>query len=288
VNDTARGRGQGTARAAIAAASAARLRASLVWCGATVLLLWLSGRIAEVDPAFLWVHRAAVGDYAGRLLTLDSGGLAPAHPAEWFWNLRVWGRLLLETIIMSYVGTGFGLAFGFLLGMRASVPFRGRRLWQVLAKRTLEFLRTVPDLVFALVFVAAFGLGPLAGVLAIALHSAGALGKLFAEAADNIDAGPVEGVLAAGGTRLAAIRYGALPQLMPIIAGYTLLRFEINVRDAAIMGYVGAGGIGLSLIEAIQRFYYTDVSAILVLIIGTVMVIDAGTSVLRRRLLAVA
>ncbi len=151
-------------------------------------------------------------------------------------------------------------------------------------KRLFEFCRTVPDLVFALMFVAAFGLGPLAGVLAIGIHTFGALGKLFAEIIENIDLSPVESVRSSGGAFPAIVRFGALPQVLPNFASYALLRFEINVRASSIIGFVGAGGIGQELFVAIRKFYYADVSAILLLIIITVALIDLVTERIRRHL----
>ena len=114
----------------------------------------------------------------------------------------------------------------------------------MLVRRFCELCRTVPELVFALMFVIAFGLGPVAGVLAVAIHTLGALGKLFAEVVENIDMKPVEGVSATGAHWTTAMRYGALPQTMSNFVSYTLLRFEVNVRGATVMGFVGAGGIG--------------------------------------------
>ena len=152
-------------------------------------------------------------------------------------------------------------------------------------KRFLEFCRTVPGIVFALIFVIAFGLGPLPGVLAIAIHTAGALGKLFSEVVENIDMKPVEAAKSTGGNWPETVRFAALPQVLSNFASYTLLRFEINVREASVLGFVGAGGIGQDLIEAIRKFYYSDVSAILVMIIATVMVIDIVTAKLRHRLI---
>jgi phosphonate transport system permease protein len=154
------------------------------------------------------------------------------------------------------------------------------------ARRLLEFCRTVPDIVFALIFVVAFGLGPLPGVLALALHTAGALGKQFFETTENIDMKPVEGLRSVGATYVQVIRYAALPQVLASFASFALLRFEINVRGATVLGFVGAGGIGQDLMEAIRKFYYSDVSAILVLIIAVVMTIDIATQYLRRALLS--
>ena len=142
----------------------------------------------------------------------------------------------------------------------------------------------MPGIVFALIFVIAFGLGPMAGVLAIAIHSTGALGKQFSEIAENADMKPVEGVRSTGASWLACMRFAVLPQVAAGYASYALLRFEINVREASVMGFVGAGGIGQELVVAIRKFYYSDVSAILVMIVVTVFCIDIGTGWVRGRL----
>ena len=153
------------------------------------------------------------------------------------------------------------------------------------ARRFLEIARTVPELVFALIFIIAFSLGPLPGVLALAIHTMGSLGKLFSEVVENIEMKPVEGVLSTGGNWLDKVRFAALPQVLSNFVSYTLLRFEVNVRSAAVLGFVGAGGIGQTLLEAIRKFYYADVSAILLLIIVTVMLIDQLTQRIRTRIL---
>ena len=156
-----------------------------------------------------------------------------------------------------------------------------------LVRRSLEFCRTVPEIVFALLFVYALGLGPVPGVLAIAIHTVGALGKQFAEVVENIDMNPVEGVRATGGSWVEQIRFAVVPQVLSNVVSYTLLRFEINVRGASVMGFVGAGGIGKELLGSIRQFYYSDVSAILLMIIATVVVIDLLTERLRHRLLGI-
>jgi phosphonate transport system permease protein len=152
-------------------------------------------------------------------------------------------------------------------------------------RRLLEFSRTVPEIVFALIFVVAFSLGTLPGILALAIHTTGALGKLFAEVVENVDMKPVDGVLATGGNWLHKVRFAVLPQVASNFASYTLLRFEINVRSAAVLGFVGAGGIGQTLLEVIRKFYYADISAILLLIVVCVMVIDGVTEWVRHRLI---
>jgi phosphonate transport system permease protein len=209
-----------------------------------------------------------------------------ADLAEWFWGLNGWLRLLWQTVLIAYTGTIMGVVGGFLLCFVAAANL-GRSGWLRFAtKRYLEFCRTVPELVFALIFVIAFGLGPLPGVLAIAIHTMGAMGKLFSEVVENIDMKPVDGLTATGAGWWQTIRYAVVPQVLSNFASYSLLRFEINVRGASIMGFVGAGGIGQDLIEAIRKFYFTDVSAILLLIIVTVMLIDFATERLRHALLS--
>ncbi|AOG06462.1 MAG: phosphonate ABC transporter, permease protein PhnE [Bosea sp. (in: a-proteobacteria)] len=209
-----------------------------------------------------------------------------ADMAEWFWGLEGWLKLLWQTILIAYTGTVLGVVGGFLLCFVAAANL-GRSGWlRFVTKRYLEFCRTVPELVFALIFVIAFGLGPLPGVLAIAIHTMGAMGKLFSEVVENIDMKPVDGLTATGAGWWQVIRYAVVPQVLSNFASYSLLRFEINVRGASIMGFVGAGGIGQDLIEAIRKFYFTDVSAILLLIIVTVMLIDYGTERLRHALLS--
>ncbi|MBY0335881.1 MAG: phosphonate ABC transporter, permease protein PhnE [Acetobacteraceae bacterium] len=257
--------------------------------GAVLALLLLAGWVAEFSPVLLWEKGGNFFSYFDRLLTLEAGAHAGQRvwmdPAEWFWGLPRWLRQLGDTLLIAYVGTLVGCGIGFFLGLLSaenivrSAPLR----WAV--KRCLEFCRTVPEIVFALIFVIAFGLGPLAGVLAVAIHTLGAQGKLFSEIVENIDMKPVEGAVAAGASWPEMARFAVVPQVLPGFLSYALLRFEINVRGAAVLGFVGAGGIGQDLVEAIRKFYYNDVAALLVLIILTVTLIDLGTSWLRRRLL---
>jgi phosphonate transport system permease protein len=205
---------------------------------------------------------------------------------EWYWGLFKWLRKLGETILIAYVSTFLGFVGGFFLCFLAAGNLGVSTWLRVATRRFFEFCRTVPDLVFALIFVMAFGLGPMAGVLAIAIHTIGALGKLFYEVVENIDQKPVEGLTATGASWVQTVRFAVLPQVLANFASYLLLRFEINVRGASVIGFVGAGGIGQNLMEAIRKFYYTDVSAILLLIVLTVTAIDIMTEMIRRKLLA--
>jgi phosphonate transport system permease protein len=205
--------------------------------------------------------------------------------ADWYWGLRFWLRLLVETILMGFVGTALGGAVALLLCFPASRNLVENTGIYFAARRSLEFLRTVPELVFALIFVFAFGLGPFAGVLAIAVHTAGSLGKLFAEVNENVDPRPIEGIRAAGGNWPMLMRLGVVPQALPNYASYLLLRFEINVRGASALGIVGAGGIGQELYVAIRQFEYTDISAIMLLLIATTSIIDITCETIRHRLI---
>ncbi len=267
------------------AARGRRLRL-LAFLAVAAVLIGLSAIQAEVDPKTLFAKIGGFTSYFDRLATLDDGKRVWTEPAEWFWAFKRNARLIGETILMAYVGTLTGFVFAFAFNFLAS-PNLTQRAWVVfLARRGLEFCRTVPDIVFALIFVVAFGFGPLPGVLAIAIHSAGALGKQFFETTENIDMKPVEGLRAVGASYLQTVRFAALPQVLASFATFTLLRFETNVRGATVLGFVGAGGIGQDLMEAIRKFYYSDVSAILVMIIAVVMAIDIGTQQLRRALLS--
>ncbi|RYB07585.1 phosphonate ABC transporter, permease protein PhnE [Lichenibacterium ramalinae] len=249
-----------------------------------VLLAGVSARIAEIDPVTMWLKFGGFTSYFDRLATLDSGARVWTDPVEWFWGLKKWSLLLGQTLLMAYVGTLWGAVFAAVLCFAASRTTRRDGRVRFAALRFLEFCRTVPVLVFALIFVVAFGLGALPGVLALAVHTAGSLGKLFTEVVENADGNPAEGVRASGGSGIQAIRFGVLPQVLSSFASYTLLRFEINLRDATVMGFVGAGGIGEELLVAIRRFYYSDVSAMLVLIVLTVVALDLMTERLRGRL----
>ena len=245
----------------------------------------LSAAAAEVSPTRLWSNIGRFSSYFERLLHLESGAFVWSDPVEWHWGIGRWLRLLGETILMAYVGTALGAIAAFFLCFLAAANVAPGRWTRVAVRRFCEVCRTVPLLVFALLFVIAFGLGPLAGVLAVVIHTMGALGKLFAEVIENIDMKPVEGIAATGAAWPVAMRHGVVPQTASNFVSYTLLRFEINVRESAVMGFVGAGGIGQDLIEAIRKFYYSDVSAILLMILITVAIIDTLTTRLRHYLI---
>lgn len=204
---------------------------------------------------------------------------------NWFWRWQTWLKLLFETILIAFMATVLGVIGGFLLSFPAARNLAPNKWVLWITRRYLEIARTVPELVWALIFVYCFSVGPMAGVLAIALHSTGSLGKLYSEVNENISMKPLEGVKAAGGTWFDQIRYGAVPQVLPNIISYTLLRFEINVRSSSIIGYVGAGGLGQEFRTAMSFQEYTDLSALFVIIFVTVIIIDYGSEKLRHRII---
>jgi phosphonate transport system permease protein len=243
----------------------------------------------------LWVSEFNVGKFVEGLPGLAAyiHGTLPvirtehfvADIGEWYWGISRWLSLLLDTILMAFMGTLLGTAGALLVCFPASRNLTTHVWLYFLCRRLTEISRTVPELVFALIFVYAFGLGPLPGVLAIALHSMGALGKLFSEVNENVDPEPGEGVRAAGGNWMQQVRYAIVPQVLPTFASYTLLRFEINVRASSVVGFVGAGGIGQELYTVIRQFIYVDISALVLLLVATVALIDIACGHLRRHLI---
>ena len=260
-----------------------RLRITL-GAAAFLLALAVASVGAEVNLRTLFGYFGHFVSYFDRIATLDNGQRVWTDIGEWLWGWRKWSFYLGETVLISYVGTLSGAVLAFALNFLAAENTSPAFWLRILVKRLMEFCRTVPDIVFALIFVIAFGLGPMAGVLAITIHTIGALGKQFSEIVENVDMKPVEGVRSTGAGWISCMRFAVLPQVAAGFASYTLLRFEINVRGASVMGFVGAGGIGQELVVAIRKFYYSDVSAILVMIILTVFVIDIGTGWIRARL----
>lgn len=258
---------------------------SLLFVAVLLVSVVLASHSAEVDIGKFVAGLSRFWSYISDIVPKLSFATFFEDVAEWYWNLGEWLTMLVETLLVAYVGTVLGCLGGFILCFLATANMTRNATVRFVARRFLELCRTVPELVFALLFVYAMGLGPVPGVLAIAIHTAGALGKQFAEVVENIDMNPVEGVTATGAGWVSRVRFAVLPQVLSNFVSYTLLRFEINVRGAAIMGFVGAGGIGKELLMSIRQFYYADVSAILLMIIATVVCIDLLTERLRHQFL---
>jgi len=211
-----------------------------------------------------------LGWFAELMIPPDPGGHLVTY-------LNALGETLAIAFLGTLLGALFALPFG-LMGARNVVPFAWLRLP---FKRLFDVVRGIDTLIWALIWINVVGLGPFAGVLAIATSDFGALGKLFAEIVESADPREPEGVRASGGGRLAEVRFGLLPQVLPVIAGQVLYYIESNTRSATIIGVVGAGGIGMHLSEAIRVLEWRQVSFLILLILICVAAIDFVSSRLR-------
>jgi phosphonate transport system permease protein len=204
------------------------------------------------------------------------------------WDHAELWRSMLETVAMAYLGSMLAAVFAVPLGFLGARNVIPARLFHFVTRRLFDGLRGLDQLIWALVFVRAMGLGPIAGILAIAVAETGILAKLFAEAVENIDRRQVEGITATGAGILGRLRYGVLPQVLPVMISQTLYAIESNTREATILGLVGAGGIGLRLSERIQINAWDQVAYVILLILISVAVIDSISRFLRLRLIGVA
>ena len=211
----------------------------------------------------------------------ENGRAVPGSIVFWYSDFWTYARLIFETILMALTATIIGAAAAFVLCFPAARNLAPNTPIYWLSRRFMEICRGVPEILYALILVFAVGIGPLAGVIAIAIHSAGALGKLFSEVNENASMRPVEGVRGVGGSWFEEMRYGVVPQVLPNFASYTLLRFEINVRASSIVGFVGAGGIGQELNRVISLYSDDRVVAVLLMIVVLVTVIDLASERLR-------
>lgn len=258
---------------------------TLTFAAVFVLALAASVWIGEVSPVVFIEGAPGLFNYINDILPVLRADHLIHDTAEWYWGLGTWLKMMWETVLLAFLGTLIGAVGAFILCFPASDNISKSRTLYFVTRRVLEIARSVPELVYAMIFVFSFGIGPFPGVLAIAVHTVGALGKLFSEVNENIDLGPVEGVRASGGNWVQTVRYAVVPQVLPNFLSYTLLRFEINVRGAAVIGFVGAGGIGQELMFVIRQFVYTDISAIVLLIIVAVSLIDMSSEKLRHHLI---
>jgi phosphonate transport system permease protein len=201
-------------------------------------------------------------------------------------NFHDWEQYLkemIETVQIAIWGTALAVVLGIPMAILAASNVSPQWIVQPV-RRLMDASRAINEIVFALMFVVAVGLGPLAGVLALAVHNIGIVAKLFSEAVEAIDPRPVEGIRASGASRLQEVLYGIIPQVMPLWSSFTLYRFETNVRSATVLGIVGAGGIGHSLYENIRGFNYSETAAIIIIIVATVMLIDMLSARIRAQL----
>ncbi len=195
-----------------------------------------------------------------------------------------WLRPLLDTLAMSIAGTILAVILSLPLALLAAPNTTPFPALGYAARLLLSFLRSVPELILGIIFVAAVGFGALPGVLALALHSVGMVGKFYAEAIEHVDPRPLEAARAAGATRIQVITHAVLPQVLPQMADITIYRWEYHFRASTVLGIVGAGGIGFELIAALRLISYDQVSAILITILACVVVVDSLGAALRTRL----
>ncbi|MDO9710255.1 phosphonate ABC transporter, permease protein PhnE [Paracraurococcus lichenis] len=210
--------------------------------------------------------------------------MLPPDPGSWA-QTRLILHALAETLAIAFLGTLMAALLGLPLGLLAARNATVNGVVRFLSRRLLDSLRGIDALIWALIWVSVVGLGPFAGVLAVMTGDIGIFGKMFSEAIEAADRRPQEGVVAAGGEGRARLRFGVLPQVLPVMAGQVLYMIESNARSSTIIGIVGAGGIGLILAEMIRTLEWPTVAFIVLLILAMVAVIDAVSGQLRRRLM---
>ena len=264
---------------------AARRVWNLVLLAGFLVCLALSVWISQFYPDRLASGIPRIFEYFGTIIPelhwdslfegRDANGRAvPGSITYWYTDFWTYAELIWETILMAITATLLGTMVAFVLSFPAAANLAPNSWLYWLSRRFLEVCRGIPEILLALVFVFMIGIGPLAGVLAVAIHSAGALGKLFAEVNENASLRPVEGIAAVGGTWAQKMAYGVVPQVMPNFFSYAMLRFEINVRASSIIGFVGAGGIGQELNRVISFYSDDRVLAVLIMVVLMVTVID--------------
>ncbi|WP_118184804.1 phosphonate ABC transporter, permease protein PhnE [Paraburkholderia phosphatilytica] len=220
-------------------------------------------------------------------LVSDSGNMAqfvrdffPPDFTEW----RTYVHEMYVTLSVAVWGTLLSIVCAVPCGLMSAHNMAPQWIVQPV-RRAMDACRAINEMVFAMLFIVAVGLGPFAGVLALWVHTTGVLAKLFAEAVEAIDPRPAEGVRATGATSLDEIVYGVLPQVMPLWISYALYRFESNVRSAMVVGMVGAGGIGVVLYESIRSFAYAQTAAVMIMVIVVVSALDLASAKLRERVI---
>lgn len=240
----------------------------LGWALFFIVLVW-SWKGAEIRPLDLIKDSSNMATYAKDFF--------PPNFRDW----KLYVSEMIATVQIAIWGTLLAIIFAVPLGLLSSSNVVKPWVYQPV-RRMMDALRAINEMVFAMLFIVAVGLGPFAGVLALFVHTTGTLAKLFSEAVEAVDPRPVEGIRATGSHPIAEVVFGIIPQVMPLWISYSLYRFESNVRSASVVGMVGAGGIGVILYEVIRGFQYAETCAVLIILIVTVTIIDLISSFLRR------
>lgn len=240
----------------------------VLYGGALAVLAW-SWQGAEMHPMVLFRDFGNMGRFAADFF--------PPNFKDWHYYVEE----MLVTLQIAIWGTVLAVVFAVPFGLLSAENISPAWVRQPV-RRLMDALRAINEMVFAMLFVVAVGLGPFAGVLALFVHTTGVLAKLFSEAVEAIDPRPVEGIRATGAKLSDEIIYGVIPQVMPLWVSYSLYRFESNVRSATVVGMVGAGGIGVVLWEIIRGFYFAETGAVMIIVIATVSFIDIASAQLRK------
>ncbi|KRE09882.1 phosphonate ABC transporter permease [Bosea sp. Root381] len=251
------------------------LKNKLITCAVVIGLLSLFVYGLTTFEVSLWrilSGFSSLGTFAVLMVPPDPGSLARAI---------IFIKALFETIAIAFLGTILAAILAFPLGFLAARNVVANRIVHFFARRSLDTVRGVDALIWALIWVNVVGLGPFAGMLAIMTADLGAFGKLFSEAIEAADRKPVEGVTSLGGGKLHEVRFGLMPQVLPVIASQVLYFIESNTRSSTIIGIVGAGGIGLYLAETIRTLEWQQVSFLILLILAAVTAIDFLSAKLR-------
>ena len=246
-------------------------------------IAWKAG-IACILAAFLAIAYQPAEVYNWVSLFTDARNMA-TFAADFlepdFADWRIFLDEMIETVYIALWGTFLSIIYGVPLAILSSSNVAP---WWIVqpVRRLMDAARAINEIVFAILFVAAAGLGPFAGVMAIFIHNLGIISKLFSEAVEAIDPRPVEGVRATGASRLQEIIYGVIPQVLPLWSSLSLYRFETNVRSATVLGIVGAGGIGFVFYDSFRSFQYDRAAAIIIIVVIAVSLIDIVSARLRK------
>ncbi len=255
-----------------ALAETAASKRSLTWYftwGVLLLLLAASWQGADMRPIELFRDSGNMTKYAAEFF--------PPNFSQW----RIYVDEMVITLKIALWGTALAVVTAIPMALLASANIVPWWVYQPV-RRLMDAFRAINEMVFAMLFVVAVGLGPFAGVLALWIHTSGILAKLFSEAVEAIDPQPVEGIRSTGASAMHEIVYGVIPQVIPLWISFTLYRFESNVRSASVVGMVGAGGIGVVLWEIIRGFQYAETCAVMLIIILSVSIIDLVSARIRK------
>ena len=250
-----------------------RYRPYLLPVGIFALLLWGGAVVCRVDPAALFAGIPRGIDLLGHMF-----------PPAW----EVFPGLMgpaLETVQVAFVGTFFGALLAFMICLLAAGNLNPNRVVRGISRGLLSTERALPDLIVVLFFVAIVGLGAFPGVMAVAVSSVGMLGKLFADAIEEVDPRPMEALSAVGASKLQVIHYAVLPQVIPSLIANTLYRFDVNIRLSIFLGAVGAGGIGFNLITSIRLMEYQAALSAIIIILALVIACEKFSDALRKKVL---